>query len=760
MFCCLSRSTLLYLTCFLLLLFVGLPLAVYAQDNEVEEDTLDYFHPNLVVLRPEHKAYSLIKQVVYLEDKEGNLIVDEVSQPAYTHRFQNITKRSINFGYSMSNFWLKFDVKNLNSEEPWFLEISYPLLDHIEFYYPKADSTWGMTQLGDMLPFAEREITYRNFIIPLQQNDTLTRTYFLKVQTKGAVQVPMEIVRAKDYYKQNTTSELLYGIFYGIMLVMVFYNIVLYFSLNDSNYLYYSISILGSTLFIATLSGHIFQHIFPTQLKIAANMVNISMQVWLIGSVLFAKNFLETKRYTPVWNKVLWGLTGMGFLTLALIFGLDYNIMTRLSTITTISVVFLLVICGIHSFFKGIRTAKYFVLAWTFYLIGLLMLGFKTIGILPANAFTAHGAEVGAVIEVLLLALALADKYAQMRTERKKVQEQLLDVQRQENVRLESKVKERTAEIQQQKEEIEAQRDYLGQINSELETKNQEITIQQKEIEAKTHSLEKSKHEIEKAYEIIQESTRNITDSIRYAQTIQAAVLPSDKDMREAFKSHFLLFRPKDIVSGDFYWLSVINGYIFAAVIDCTGHGVPGAFMSLVGNTLLKEIVNQKHIFDPATILDELHKSIQISLHQQDKSNDDGMDICLCRLETLYYGNTKVLFAGAKRPLYFVKKDDPTFFVIKGDRKSIGGNQKKQTDFTNNELILEDGGRIYLMTDGITDQNNAVHDKLGIDRLAELIQKNHHLALPNQYILVEQLLINHQNEALQRDDITMMAIEV
>jgi serine phosphatase RsbU (regulator of sigma subunit) len=756
---CLSRKPLLYLYSIIVLLFL-LPKNAQAQEDEIDKDTLDYFHPNLVVLRPEHKAYPLVKQVVYLEDKDRNLIVEEIAQTSYAHRFKNIEKRSINFGYSLSNFWLKFDIKNLNPEEAWFLEISYPLLDNIEFYYMKNDSTWGSMLLGDMIPFTEREITYRNFIIPLHQTDTLTRTYFLKVQTKGAVQVPMEVIRAKDYYKQNTTSELLYGVFYGIMLVMIFYNVVLYFSLNDSNYLYYSISILGSTLFIATLSGHTFQHIFPTQMKIAANMVNISMQVWLIGSALFAKNFLETKRYAPKWNKTFWLMTMLGLVLMALIFGLDYNIMTRLSTVNIIISVFLLVICGVYSFFRGVRTAKYFVLAWTFYLIGLLMLGLKTIGFIPSNTITTHGAEVGAVIEVLLLALALADKYAQMRTERKKVQEQLLTVQREENINLEKKVKERTAEIQQQKEEMEAQRDYLEQINEELEIKNQEITLQQKEIEAKTHSLEKSKHEIEKAYEIIQESSRSITDSIRYAQTIQFAVLPSEKDMREAFKSHFLLYKPKDIVSGDFYWISVINGYTFAAVIDCTGHGVPGAFMSLVGNTILKEIVNQKHIFEPAKILEALHTNIQVALHQQDKSNDDGMDLCLCRLESLYYGNTKVIFSGAKRPLYFVKKDDPTFFVIKGDRKSIGGMQKKQSDFTNNELILESGGRIYMMTDGLADQNNIDHEKLGIDRLANLIQHNHQLMLPNQYVLVEQMLIDYQKEALQRDDITLLAVEV
>jgi serine phosphatase RsbU (regulator of sigma subunit) len=757
-----TKKNLVY---YVFLLFVGLsycPFAVFAQDTA--EDSLSYdnyqANPNVVLLRAEQKNYPLIKQVWYLEDKEKALHVEEISQPTYNHRFQLQQKRSINFGYSLANIWLKFEVKNLQPDESWFLEINYPLLDYVEFYSQKHDSTWETTLFGDMIPFSEREISYRNFIIPLHQNDTITRTYFLKVQTKGAMQIPMEIIRAKDFYRENTVSELLYGLFYGVMFVMIFYNIVLYFSLGDSNYLYYTISIFGSTLFIATLAGHTFQHIFPNQIKVAANMVNISLAVWLGGSYLFAKDFLETKKHIPWMHKLFTFFVFVGVMMFALVFGLDYNLMARMGTVVNIVGLLVLVVCGIYCWVKGIRTAKYFILAWSFYMIGLLMLGLKTVGIIPNNYITAHAAEVGAVLEVILLALALTDKYAQMRGERKKVQEQLLAIQKEENIRLEEKVKLRTAEIQQQKEEIEAQRDYLGQINGELATKNDEINKKNEEIEAKTHSLEKSKIEIEQAYEIIQESARSITDSIRYAQTIQLAVLPSEKDMKEVFKSHFLLYKPKDIVSGDFYWLSRFENYTFVAVVDCTGHGVPGAFMSLVGITLLNEIVSQKRIFDPSKMLETLHNLIQHALHQHDKSNDDGMDICLCRIENLYHNTTKIVFAGAKRPLFFVKHDDPTFFVIRGDRKSIGGMQKKQSDFTNQELVIECGGRIYLMSDGLIDQNDAEQNKLGIDNLANLIQAHHKNTLPEQLQFIITMLYTHQGTEAQRDDITLLAIEV
>ncbi|MFY7788460.1 MAG: 7TM-DISM domain-containing protein, partial [Thermoflexibacteraceae bacterium] len=248
----LFRSCWLLLITLLSLFVLGQNAQAQGEDEE-HRDTLDYRNPHLIVLSPEYKTYKLAKQIFFLEDKEKTLIVDEVEKPNYQHRFELYPKKTINFGYTNSAFWLKFQVKNLQPEEAWFLEISYPLLDHIEFYSQKSDSTWAMIKLGDMQPFGEREINYRNFIIPLHQNDTLTRTYFIKAYTKGALQIPMEIIKSRDFYKQNATSELLYGLFYGIMIVMIFYNTVLYFALNDSNYLYYVLSILGSTIFIATI---------------------------------------------------------------------------------------------------------------------------------------------------------------------------------------------------------------------------------------------------------------------------------------------------------------------------------------------------------------------------------------------------------------------------------------------------------------------------------------------------------------------------
>jgi len=280
------------------------------------------------------------------------------------------------------------------------------------------------------------------------------------------------------------------------------------------------------------------------------------------------------------------------------------------------------------------------------------------------------------------------------------------------------------------------------------------------------------------AYEVINQRNTDITDSIRYAQTIQEAILPDDKQLDELFSEHFVIYQGKDIVSGDFYWLdyvpaSVANAEIdnhlpptnfsdeiFIAVGDCTGHGVPGGFMSMVANHLLGELVNIKRIYDPATVLSKLDMRVRESLKQYDKLNDDGMDICLCRIERIEEGFTKVTFAGARRPLFYYSQLTNSFEVIQGDRHSIGGMHRKEKEFTNNEIILKKGDIIYLSTDGLVDQNNGEREKFSTKRLQDILERNAMLNTKVQKSMIEEALKDHKQDEDQRDDITLVGIRI
>jgi serine phosphatase RsbU (regulator of sigma subunit) len=231
---------------------------------------------------------------------------------------------------------------------------------------------------------------------------------------------------------------------------------------------------------------------------------------------------------------------------------------------------------------------------------------------------------------------------------------------------LEQKVEERTREIQQQKEEISAQRDAIEDQRNLLADKNESI---------------------EKAYLEIQAQKKHITDSIVYAQRIQNAILPSNDLINKLIPNNFVLYKPKDIVSGDFYWVDKNLGKSIIAAVDCTGHGVPGAFMSIIGTNQLDYAVRTVKAKTAAEILDALSEGVENSLNQEASSTKvkDGMDISLVVID---YKNMVVEFAGAYNPLYLIRNGE--MLVYKADKYAIGSHSDyPDRRYTNHTIDLQ-----------------------------------------------------------------------
>jgi serine phosphatase RsbU (regulator of sigma subunit) len=222
----------------------------------------------------------------------------------------------------------------------------------------------------------------------------------------------------------------------------------------------------------------------------------------------------------------------------------------------------------------------------------------------------------------------------------------------------------------------------------------------------------------------------------------------------------FILFRPRDVVSGDFYWFSQISeSHAIFSLADCTGHGVPGAFMSMLGATLLHETVNIKKITDdPARILKNLHHAIRKILKQADKKNNDGMDISLCVfIKKPMEGTVEVSFAGAKSVVSYVVNRE--IFDLKGDKQYLGGEEMTQ-DFTNKKLTLPHNTVFYFYTDGFQDQNNPQRQKLGSKIFKSQLLNVADLPFVRQKEKLENLLEDFQAGAKQRDDISVIGLKV
>jgi signal transduction histidine kinase/ligand-binding sensor domain-containing protein/serine phosphatase RsbU (regulator of sigma subunit) len=260
----------------------------------------------------------------------------------------------------------------------------------------------------------------------------------------------------------------------------------------------------------------------------------------------------------------------------------------------------------------------------------------------------------------------------------------------------------------------------------------------------------------------LKDKNLQITSSIQYARTIQAAILPVHEELIQALPDYFVMFQPKDIVSGDFYWLYAVKDMVFLAVVDCTGHGVPAAFMSMMGSTLLDKVIIEQEIEEPALILKQLNIEVRGMLKQEQTpaTTSDGMDVCLCRIHPL---QRKLYFCGAKSPLYRIKAADGSakLELFKGDKILIGGRKEKQDrNFITREVELAAGDMIYLTTDGFIDQSNNKQKKYGSKRFKRLLENISHQDPEIQKQLLMAELIAFQGDEEQRDDITILGIRM
>ncbi|MFC2152144.1 response regulator [Bacteroidota bacterium] len=272
------------------------------------------------------------------------------------------------------------------------------------------------------------------------------------------------------------------------------------------------------------------------------------------------------------------------------------------------------------------------------------------------------------------------------------------------------------------------------------------------------------KTEIESQRDLANQQKKDITDSIQYAKRIQSALLPPLNFIRRSLPEHFILFKPKDIVSGDFYWMMNKDGNIIIAAADCTGHGVPGAFMSMLGTAFLNEIVTKivenKHIYSLQAneILNQLRSYIIESLHQSNDFNEskDGIDIALCIIDP---EKQKLQFAGAHNPLYMIK--DNNLEIIKGDRMPASIHNNADKSFTNHEIDYKENDIIYLFSDGYYDQIGGPKNRKYMSRyFQQLILDIHEKPMEEQKQILDKTIKDWRGENVQLDDILVIGIKL
>jgi serine phosphatase RsbU (regulator of sigma subunit) len=312
---------------------------------------------------------------------------------------------------------------------------------------------------------------------------------------------------------------------------------------------------------------------------------------------------------------------------------------------------------------------------------------------------------------------------------------------------------------------LEKQLETSNQVNKE-ELENRIKNLQNAVVKEKEEEIERLRNvELKNAYYLISEKNKEITDSINYAKRIQHGILPSPEDLKNTLNDHFVLFKPKDIVSGDFYWCKKINppetdlNVGVVAAVDCTGHGVPGAFMSMLGQTLLNQSVKSGEVTSPADALNYINKELPHNLKSQDKQQSikDGMD---CVLVAIEFNSKYLLYAGANNPLWIVRNKQ--LIELAPEKQAISASDEiEKRPFKNTEFILKTGDIVYLFTDGYADQfGGPKGKKFKYSNLQELLIANSELTMEEQKEKLDTEFETWRGSLEQVDDVLIIGIKI
>lgn len=682
-----------------------------------------------------HNSFKIAYELYVLVDTNASIQFENAQESAQFKLHQQSI--APNLGFTSNNYWFKFILTNTQAKQSRVLEFAYPFFNQLDVYIPSFDGKYQKTTVGDHFPFSARPYKHKNFLFDLSFESGETKIIYAYLHCNGeATSFPVKVWTKHDYLRNNYEEHLALGIYYGIILFVFFFSAFLWFIVRERYQLYYFLYIIGVAIFQFSLDGLAFEYFWPNNVWFANHVIPLSGSFTIMALILFVISLLKTKIHTPVIHKILMFLLAIdvAFFVLSFIPNPSYSIALMGLNFIAVPINILILISAIISYRMGISTAKYFLVAFSLLILGILAALFKNFGILPRVFLTEYSIQMGSAIELIMLSLALAENVKLLKAEKEEAQALLFDelkeksrLQELANIELEQKVHERTAEIQLQKE-------------------------------------------------VIEEKSKDITASINYALKIQEAILPRDEELKASLNDYFVFYKPRDIISGDFYWFSKRDNLIFIAAADCTGHGVPGALMSMLGNSFLNEIVNEYNIYNPADILDLLRLKVIKTLRQRETNTKDGMDISICVLNTEL---REINYAGAFNPVYItsdVNENAISGFevyqnefvpnkylkILPADRFPVGIVEGQFNDmFTNKKYHYHPGDCLYMFSDGLADQfGGSQGKKYKTKQLKDLLLKVSKYDMEYQMLNISDDFENWKGTHEQVDDILMIGIRL
>ncbi len=370
-----------------------------------------------ITLEQEQEMFSLGLHLDILEDKEAKWTIEEVSSDPYKEQWFVSPWETPNFGFTPSAYWARVQIINSTSQrQERFLEFSDSMMYSVGLYQKNSEGKFEKKETGRKFPFSQRDINYSNFVFILSFEPGESKTLYLRVESKLFLNIPLTLWSPDKFWTHAKDQRMFFGFILGIIFIMAFYNLFIYFSVRDSSYLYYVAYTVCVGIHIAGQHGFSYEYLWPDSPFWAIRSAGVFLGLTLISMVAFTQDFLKTKEHTPRLHRFLQVLQAFALVgvLVTLVFIKDHG----LFPIVAISICVSVILAGILCVWQGYRPAKYFLWAWSLLLFSGLLFATQVLGLLPRNFWTLNSVFFGSIVQFTLLSLALGDKIKVMQEEK------------------------------------------------------------------------------------------------------------------------------------------------------------------------------------------------------------------------------------------------------------------------------------------------------------------------------------------------------
>lgn len=377
----------------------------------------------------EHTRHLPLGQMMEVfEDPRGEIGIEDIASPAFETHFQRNRTPVFNAGNSRSVHWVRIDLSYrpqiAQGARRWLLEVAYPPLDSLQLYLSDGQGGYRLARdTGDTRPWASREIRQGNYLFELELQPEQPQRVYLRVESEGSIQVPLSLWSQHAYLEAQPGRIYVLGMIYGVLLAMLVYNLFIYISIRDQSYLFYILYIAAFGLYQVSVNGAGVQFLWPDRPWWANAATSLLIGATGLFGCLFTRSFLRTAEHSRWMDRLLRLIIGFSVVVMVLALTTDYGLSLRLATALALLFTLAVFAAGILAWLRGMRVARYFIIAWSALLVGGQINTLMVLGHLPHNFLTMYASQLGAALEVVLLSMALADRINALKDERAKILE-------------------------------------------------------------------------------------------------------------------------------------------------------------------------------------------------------------------------------------------------------------------------------------------------------------------------------------------------